>query len=90
MKGLRLSVKGLRAEYGRLRGEGVAFVQEPRGQGPVLTAVLDDTVGDPVRLARPEEDRASRPGTVRPAATAGRQRASGVTAPGGPLPAGSA
>ncbi|MGY0066726.1 hypothetical protein ACWZEH_07820 [Streptomyces sp. QTS137] len=45
-----------RAEYERLRGEGVALVQEPRDQGPVLTAVLDDTVGNPVRLARPRQD----------------------------------
>ncbi|MEU3142825.1 MULTISPECIES: VOC family protein [unclassified Streptomyces] len=50
------SVTDLRAEYERLRGEGVAFVQEPQDQGPVLTAVLDDTVGDLVRLAQSGEE----------------------------------
>lgn len=50
------SVTDLRAEYERLRGEGVAFVQEPRDQGQVLTAVLDDTVGNLVQLAQLKED----------------------------------
>jgi catechol 2,3-dioxygenase-like lactoylglutathione lyase family enzyme len=42
-----------RAEYERLRGRGVVFTREPREQGPVLTAVLDDTVGDLIQLAQP-------------------------------------
>ncbi|MGW9496490.1 VOC family protein [Streptomyces prasinus] len=49
-----LSVTDLRAEYERLRGEGVHFVREPREEGPVLTAVLDDTVGNLVRLTQPK------------------------------------
>ncbi|URN15753.1 MULTISPECIES: VOC family protein [Streptomyces] len=46
-------VDDLRAEYERLRGLGVAFPQEPAEQGPVLTAALDDTVGNLVQLAQP-------------------------------------
>jgi catechol 2,3-dioxygenase-like lactoylglutathione lyase family enzyme len=47
------SVDDLRAEYERLRGEGVHFVQDPREQGPYLTALLDDTVGNLIQLAQP-------------------------------------
>lgn len=47
------SVDDLRAEYERLRGLGVLFPQEPREQGAVLTAVLDDTVGNLVQLTQP-------------------------------------
>lgn len=47
------SVDDLRAEYERLRGEGVHFVQDPLEQGPVLSAVLDDTVGNLVQLVQP-------------------------------------
>ncbi|MFE1576177.1 VOC family protein [Streptomyces fradiae] len=46
-------VDDLRAEYERLRGRGVVFPQEPAEQGPILTAVLDDTVGNLVQLAQP-------------------------------------
>ncbi|MBL3667731.1 VOC family protein [Streptomyces sp. M2CJ-2] len=49
------SVADLRAEYERLRGEGVIFVQEPQEQGPVVTALLDDTVGNLVQLSQPKE-----------------------------------
>ncbi|BFO20681.1 hypothetical protein SHKM778_70690 [Streptomyces sp. KM77-8] len=47
------SVDDLRAEFERLRGEGVHFVQDPQEQGPMLTALLDDTVGNLVQLAQP-------------------------------------
>ncbi|MCT7355671.1 VOC family protein [Streptomyces sp. 15-116A] len=47
------SVDDLRAEYERLRGEGVHFVEEPQERGPVLAAVLDDTVGNLIQLAQP-------------------------------------
>ncbi|EFE70069.1 MULTISPECIES: VOC family protein [Streptomyces] len=47
------SVDDLRAEYERLRGEGVHFVRDPEEQGPVLTALLDDTVGNLVQLTQP-------------------------------------
>ncbi|MFF0158399.1 VOC family protein [Streptomyces sp. NPDC005263] len=48
------SVDDIEAEYQRLRGLGVAFTQEPRGQGPVVAAVLDDTVGNLVQLVQPK------------------------------------
>ena len=48
------SVDDIEAEYERLRGLGVHFTQEPREQGPVVTAVLDDTVGNLVQLAQPK------------------------------------
>ncbi|MFF9487864.1 VOC family protein [Streptomyces sp. NPDC014676] len=47
------SVDDLRAEFERLRGEGVHFVQDPQERGPVIAAVLDDTVGNLVQLAQP-------------------------------------
>ncbi|MFD7689237.1 VOC family protein [Streptomyces sp. NPDC051740] len=47
------SVDDLRAEFERLRGEGVHFVQDPQEQGPVIAAVLDDTVGNLIQLAQP-------------------------------------
>ena len=45
-----LSVTDLRAEHQRMTGRGVRFTQEPVEQGPVLTAILDDTVGNLVQL----------------------------------------
>ncbi|MFJ2770241.1 VOC family protein [Streptomyces sp. NPDC087300] len=47
------SVDDLRAEYERLGALGVSFPQPPTVQGPVLTAVLDDTVGNLVQLSQP-------------------------------------
>jgi catechol 2,3-dioxygenase-like lactoylglutathione lyase family enzyme len=47
------SVDDLRAEYERLSGLGVIFPQPPTEHGPVLTAVLDDTVGNLVQLVQP-------------------------------------
>ncbi|MFF9084900.1 VOC family protein [Streptomyces sp. NPDC014991] len=49
------SVDDIRAEYERLRGLGVRFTHPPRAQGPVLAAVLDDTVGNLVQLVQPTE-----------------------------------
>ncbi len=46
------SVDDLRAEFERLRGEGVHFVRDPEKQGPVLTALLDDTVGNLIQLTQ--------------------------------------
>jgi len=46
------SVDDIEAEYERLRGLGVRFTQGPQEQGPVITAVLDDTVGNLVQLAQ--------------------------------------
>jgi len=47
------SVDDLRAEYRRLRGLGVRFTHAPQEQGPVLAAVLDDTVGNLIQLTQP-------------------------------------
>ncbi|MFH8804736.1 VOC family protein [Streptomyces sp. NPDC017936] len=46
------SVDDIAAEYERLSGLGVEFPRSPREQGPVIAAVLDDTVGNYVQLAQ--------------------------------------
>jgi catechol 2,3-dioxygenase-like lactoylglutathione lyase family enzyme len=48
------SVDDVEEEYERLRMLGVEFTQGPRDEGPYLTAVLDDTVGNLVQLAQPK------------------------------------
>lgn len=48
------SVDDVEAEYERLRGLGVHFSQGPQVQGPFVTAVLDDTVGNLVQLSQPK------------------------------------
>lgn len=48
-----LAVTDLRAEHERLAGLGVVFTQAPVEQGPVLTAILDDTVGNLLQLVQP-------------------------------------
>ncbi|MFF3330756.1 VOC family protein [Streptomyces sp. NPDC002888] len=48
------SVDDLDAEYERLHGLGVHFTQAPQEQGPVVAAVLDDTVGNLVQLTQPK------------------------------------
>jgi catechol 2,3-dioxygenase-like lactoylglutathione lyase family enzyme len=45
-------VDDLDAEFERLRGLGVAFVQEPMSAGPVRMAVLDDTCGNLIQLVQ--------------------------------------
>lgn len=45
-----LGVDDVRAEHERLTGLGVSFAHGPEKQGPVITAVLDDTVGNLVQL----------------------------------------
>lgn len=45
------AVDDVRAEFDRLRGLGVAFVQEPAEMGPVTTAVFDDTCGNLIQIA---------------------------------------
>ncbi|MER6461527.1 VOC family protein [Streptomyces sp. NPDC001288] len=49
------SVEDVRAEYDRLRALGVRFAHEPQEQGPVIAAVLDDTVGNLIQLAQPKD-----------------------------------
>ena len=44
------TVDDVKAEYERLRGLGVRFVQEPTDMGAVTTAVLDDTCGNLIQL----------------------------------------
>ncbi|WP_338695577.1 VOC family protein [Streptomyces sp. Q6] len=44
------SVDDVAAEHARLDRLGVRFTQGPEEQGPVITAVLDDTVGNYVQL----------------------------------------
>ncbi|HEX5857258.1 MAG TPA: VOC family protein, partial [Microbacterium sp.] len=45
-------VDDVQAEYERLSAEGVTFTQAPTAMGPVITAVLDDTVGNLIQLAQ--------------------------------------
>ena len=45
------AVADVQAEYERLTGLGVRFVQEPAQMGPVTTAVLDDTCGNLIQIA---------------------------------------
>jgi len=45
-----LSVPDLHAEHERLTALGVTFTQEPTQQGPVVTAILDDSVGNLLQL----------------------------------------
>jgi catechol 2,3-dioxygenase-like lactoylglutathione lyase family enzyme len=46
------AVDDVRAEYERLRGLGVQFTQEPLDMGAVTTAVLDDTCGNLIQIAK--------------------------------------
>jgi catechol 2,3-dioxygenase-like lactoylglutathione lyase family enzyme len=45
-------VEDVQAEFERLKGLGVRFVQEPVQMGPVTTAVLDDTCGNLIQIAQ--------------------------------------
>jgi catechol 2,3-dioxygenase-like lactoylglutathione lyase family enzyme len=47
----QFAVEDVRAEFERLRGAGVRFVQEPTDLGPVAVAVFDDTCGNLIQLA---------------------------------------
>lgn len=47
-----LGVDDVRAEYERLTAAGVSFTQAPTDMGPVIIAVLDDTVGNLLQLAQ--------------------------------------
>jgi catechol 2,3-dioxygenase-like lactoylglutathione lyase family enzyme len=46
------AVDDVQAEFERLRGLGVRFTQEPVDMGGVTTAVLDDTCGNLIQLAK--------------------------------------
>jgi catechol 2,3-dioxygenase-like lactoylglutathione lyase family enzyme len=45
------AVADVQAEYERLLGLGVTFVQPPTEMGPVTTAVFDDTCGNLIQIA---------------------------------------
>jgi len=45
------AVDNVENEHARLTGLGVAFTQEPTREGPVMTAVLDDTCGNLIQIA---------------------------------------
>lgn len=45
------AVDDVRTETERLRAHGVVFTQEPLQQGPVTTAVFDDTCGNLIQIA---------------------------------------
>jgi catechol 2,3-dioxygenase-like lactoylglutathione lyase family enzyme len=44
-------VDDVQAEFDRLSGLGVRFVQPPTNMGPVTTAVFDDTCGNLIQIA---------------------------------------
>jgi catechol 2,3-dioxygenase-like lactoylglutathione lyase family enzyme len=46
------AVEDVKAEFERLRSLGVRFTQEPAEMGPTTTAVLDDTCGNLIQIAR--------------------------------------
>lgn len=46
------AVDDVHAEFQRLRGLGVEFTQEPVEMGAVTTAVLDDTCGNLIQIAK--------------------------------------
>ena len=46
------AVDDVQAEFERLRGLGVQFTQEPMDMGAVTTAVLDDTCGNLIQIAK--------------------------------------
>ena len=45
------AVDDVQAEFDRLSGLGVTFVQPPTPMGPVATAVFDDTCGNLIQIA---------------------------------------
>lgn len=49
----QFSVEDVHAEHQRLEARGVEFAQPPLEQGPVVTAVLDDTCGNLIQIVSP-------------------------------------
>jgi catechol 2,3-dioxygenase-like lactoylglutathione lyase family enzyme len=49
------AVDDVKAEFDRLRALGVRFTQEPMEAGPVTVAVLDDTCGNLIQIASPNQ-----------------------------------
>lgn len=47
----QFAVDDVEAEYERLSGLGVRFIQEPLNMDPVTTAVFDDTCGNLIQIA---------------------------------------
>ncbi|MEV5841831.1 VOC family protein [Streptomyces sp. NPDC051985] len=50
--GFVFSVDDIHTEYERLRALGVRFAHELQEQGPMIAAVLDDTVGNLIQPAQ--------------------------------------
>jgi catechol 2,3-dioxygenase-like lactoylglutathione lyase family enzyme len=48
------AVANVQVEYERLRSAGVRFTQPPTAMGPVTVAVLDDTCGNLIQIAKKE------------------------------------
>lgn len=46
------AVDDVQAEYDRLMARGVVFTQPPTAEGPVATAVFDDTVGNLIQIVQ--------------------------------------
>ena len=44
-------VADVQSEYGRLTGLGVRFTQEPTTNGPLTSAIFDDTCGNLIQIA---------------------------------------
>ncbi|HYI31868.1 MAG TPA: VOC family protein [Glaciibacter sp.] len=49
------AVDDVQAEYDRLIARGVVFTQPPTAEGPVTTAVFDDTVGNLIQIVQMED-----------------------------------
>jgi catechol 2,3-dioxygenase-like lactoylglutathione lyase family enzyme len=45
-------VEDVKADFERLSGRGVSFIQPPTEMGPVTTAVFDDTCGNLIQIAQ--------------------------------------
>jgi catechol 2,3-dioxygenase-like lactoylglutathione lyase family enzyme len=53
---MSFAVEDVAAEHTRLLGLGVRFTQEPTDLGPVIVAVLDDTCGNLIQIARLKDE----------------------------------
>jgi catechol 2,3-dioxygenase-like lactoylglutathione lyase family enzyme len=52
---MSFAVADVQAEFDRLSGLGVKFVQPPTEMGPVTTAVFDDTCGNLIQIAATQD-----------------------------------
>ena len=47
------TTKDIDAEYRRLKERGVVFRGEPKGMGPIIAVILEDTCGNLINLVQP-------------------------------------